>query len=150
MLALVLALVCGTPSPWAADSLNACAEDQGRAAVIVEQKLYRAFCGVGQPTVLVDSLPGTVGVETCFTADTLACVTYFMTSVTAAGLESPCRAGISFPRVVGVGNPGVEALRGSGERYFDLAGRRLPHPPESPGIYWLKAPGRRARLVVIR
>jgi len=147
--ALVLAVVCGTASGWGADSTGNCAlEDQSHPQSIVRQKLYRAFCGVGQPIVLVDSLPAAVGIETCFQADTLSCVTYWMTAVNGAGMESPCRAAISFPRVVGVGNP-ASAAPESGDRYFDLAGRRLPHPPETPGVYWLKKPGKQARLVVL-
>ena len=111
MIWLLLAAVCGTASGWGADSLGNCAlEDQSRPQSIVRAKFYRAYCGGSGAPVLVDSLPAAVGVETCFQADTTACVTYWMTAVNGAGMESRCKAAISFPRVVGVPKPPAAPL----------------------------------------
>lgn len=150
MLALVLALVCGTASGWGSSPSDCQVEDLSSPQNIVTAKLYRALCGGSGMPVLVSSMPATAGVEACFfVADTSTCASYWITAVNAAGMESCLGQGLSFPRVVGVGYP-AGAGPEKWERFYDLAGRRLPHPPETPGVYWLKAPGGRARLVVIR
>lgn len=142
----MLAFVCGTASGWGADSLDCRLEDQSQPQSIAKARLYRAFCGGTGMPVLVDSLPAASGVETCFTVDTLGCVTYFMTAVNGAGKES-CMAGLSFPRVVGIPKPPAKPLHYPGILY-DLMGRRVFGPLRS-GVYFENTQGVK-RIVVIR
>jgi len=148
VVALVLALLCGTPSGWGADSTD-CRLESNVPQNIVKARLYRAFCGVGQPIVLVDSLPATAGVEVCFSVDTTACVSYFISTVNAAGLES-CKVGESYPRVVGVGYPALGPERKV--EWIDATGRRLLSPPTTRGVYWKREWGNgkwRSRKIIV-
>jgi len=144
---LLLATVCGTASGWGADSLDCRIEDQSKPQSIVRAKFYRAYCGGTGMPVLVDSLPAAAGVETCFQADTTVCVSYFMTAVNGAGMESLCKAGISYPRVVGIPKPPAAPLHFP-KRYYDLQGRRVYGPLKS-GVYFEKQDGV-MKIVVIR
>lgn len=149
MIALICVLLCGTPSGWGADSLDCRLEDQAQPQNIAWARLYRAVCGEGGVAVRVDSAMAASGVETCFfIPDTSTCATYWITAVNGAGMESCFGAGWTFPRVVGVSNPNEVAER-KWERYFDLSGRRLLSPPETPGVYWFKRQGKKAKRVIV-
>lgn len=148
MIALLLAFLCGTPSGWGADSLDCRMEDQNAPQSIAWARLYRAVCGGDGMPMRVDSAMAGSGVETCFfIPDTSTCASYWITAVNGAGMESCFGTGMTFPRVVGVANP----LNGGPESgsYFDLSGRRLLRPPDTPGVYWLKRQGKKAKRIIV-
>lgn len=124
-------------------------EDCAHPQVIVKAKFYRAFCGVGQPIVLVDSLPASNGVRSCFPADTSVCVTYFMTQVDIEGQESCMNgAAISFPQRVGV-DPQPATFTGPWQLIIDVQSRRMELPLRS-GRYFLLTRNPRTGLLAVR
>ena len=149
MIALLLTLLCGTPSGWGADSLDCRLEDQNAPQTIAWARLYRAVCGGTGVAERVDSAMAGSGVETCFfIPDTSTCATYWITVVNGAEMESCFGQGWTFPRVAGVDYP-VMGVGPEGGSYYDLSGRRLLSPPNAPGVYWFKRQGKKAKRIIV-
>lgn len=132
--------------PYEADS-TFCAPDLTRIERIAKVRLFGApRYSSGMPHFIRER-SAHAGPDTLIVDDGAPGWSYWICVSDSAGNQTPlgCCPGISVGIPLGVeGQPGE-----AGERYFDLAGRRLPSKPTSSGLYWLKRPGQRAKLIRI-
>lgn len=140
----MLAVLWFTTPSYGADPSGCPGEDTTVVQNVVLARLYRADCGIGSWYLVREKTTATAHEES-IAVDTTGCMTYGVTTVNAAGLESSisCMPVISFPRQVS-----VEPLPIEKSELFDLAGRRVSGPLRK-GVYFQRVNGKK-RVVVVR
>ena len=130
--------------PYEADS-TFCAPDLTRIERIAKVRLFGAPRYSSGMPYFIRERSAHAGPDTLNVVDAGGW-SYWVCIVDSAGNQAP----LNCCPAITVGVPSVGVDPGGllpGEGWYDLAGRRLPHKPEVPGLYWRKVPGQRAKLI---